>query len=122
MNRSQQLVLAMAIVLPLAATPMDALAHPGHEHAATATAITRDMATTPAPSALAQTLRTLWLGHVEATRAYLFAAHDHQADKMSAAADRVVANAKQIAAAVGSFYGKPAGDRMLTLLAGHWVR
>ena len=57
---------------------------------------------------------------VEAVRSYVVAAHAHDAGKSRAAADQVVANAKQIAGAVGSFYGKPAGDRMLTLLAGHW--
>ena len=36
------------------------------------------------------------------------------------AADDVVANAKQIANAVGGFYGADAGAGMLKLLAGHW--
>ncbi len=106
------LVLAAALALPFAAMTSDAGAHPGHDHAAATTA--------SAPSKLAQTLRTLWLGHVEAVRGYVFAAHTHDAVKSKAAADMVVANAKQIAGAVGSFYGKPAGEKMLTLLAGHW--
>ncbi len=113
MNRPMQLVLAIVIALPFAATPMIA-------SAATAAPMTHDMTTSPAPSKLAQTLRTLWLGHVEAVRMYDFAAHDHNAAKSKIAADHVVANAKQIAGAVGSFYGKPAGDKMMTLLAGHW--
>lgn len=123
MNRSLQLTLAIALALPFAATPMIASAHPAHAAVAAPmahAAMTHDMAATPAPSKLAQTLRTLWLGHVEAVRVYDFAAHDHNAAKSKTAADNVVANAKQIAAAVGSFYGKPAGDQMLTLLAGHW--
>ncbi len=115
MNRSLQLALAIAIALFFVAMPTVASAH-----AATATPMAHDMAATPAPSKLAQTLRTLWLGHVEAVRAYVVAAHGHDAVKSKAAADHVVANAKQIAAAVGSFYGKPAGERMLALLAGHW--
>jgi hypothetical protein len=113
--RSLQLTLAIAIALPFAAMPTLASAHD-----ASTAPMSHEMAASPAPSKLAQTLRTLWLGHVEAVRAYDFAAHDHNAAKSKAAADRVVTNAKQIAAAVGSFYGKPAGDKMLTLLAGHW--
>ena len=37
-----------------------------------------------------------------------------------AAADAVVANAKQISEAVAGFYGKAGGDQMMTLLGGHW--
>jgi hypothetical protein len=116
MNRSLEFTLAMAIALPFAASPMLASAHP----AQAAAPMTHSMATTPAPSKLALTLRALWLGHVEAVREYVFAAHGHDAAKSKAAGDHVVANAKQIASAVSSFYGKPAGDQMLTLLAGHW--
>ena len=119
MNRSLQLTLAIAIALPFAATPMFVSACSAHA-ADAAAPMAHSMATTPAPSKLAQTLRALWLGHVEAVRSYVFAAHDHSATKSKAATDRVIANAKQIAGAVGSFYGKPAGDQMLTLLAGHW--
>jgi hypothetical protein len=111
MNRSFCFLLALA--LPLAAVPTLVLAHPTMPMAIA-------QASSPAPSKLAQTLRTLWEGHIEAVRAYVFAAHDHNAAKSKAAADQVVANAKQIANAVGSFYGKAAGDRMLSLLAGHW--
>jgi hypothetical protein len=115
MTRSVSLThfaLAAALALPLAATSSIAVAHPGHDHA-TPTA-------PAAPSKLAQTLRTLWLGHVEAVRGYVFAAHAHDTSKSTKAADQVVANAKQIAGAVGSFYGKAAGEKMLSLLAGHW--
>jgi hypothetical protein len=122
MNRPLQFTFAIALALPLAAVSMLASACSAHAAAAPIAhaAMTHDMATTAAPSKLAQTLRTLWLGHVEAVRGYVFAAHDHNAAKSKAAGDHVVANAKQIAAAVGSFYGKAAGDQMMTLLAGHW--
>ena len=121
-NRPRQFTLSMVIAVTLSAMPMLASACSAHNAtpAMSASMTHANMVTTPAPSPLAQTLRTLWLGHVEATRSYLFAAHDHNATKGKAAADRVVANAKQIAGAVGSFYGKAAGDQMLTLLAGHW--
>ena len=113
MNRPTQLalILSLALAVPLVSMPAAASAHPmapaSHEFAA-------------APSALAQTMRTLWLGHAEGVRSYLIAVHDKHPTQAAAAADHVVANAKSIANAVGSFYGKPAGAQMLTLLAGHW--
>ena len=112
-----RLPILLALVLPLAAAPALLAAHPASHAAASASDY---QPATPAPSKLAQTLRTLWLGHVEAVRGNVFAAHDHDAAKSKAATDRVIANAKQIADAVGSFYGKPAGEKMLGLLAGHW--
>lgn len=65
-------------------------------------------------------LRALWQGHVQHTREYAVAVHAQRASAAKAAADAVVANAKQIANAVGSFYGDAADTQMLTLLAGHW--
>jgi L-fucose isomerase-like protein len=66
------------------------------------------------------TMRELWQGHADTTREYALAvkAGDAAAEKKSA--DAVVANAKKIADAVGSFYGDAAGKKMLELLAGHW--
>ena len=65
-------------------------------------------------------MRSLWQGHVEQTRGYALAVAAGDAKSASAAADGVVANAKQIADAVAGFYGKDAGTAMLDLLAGHW--
>ncbi len=65
-------------------------------------------------------LRQLWHGHVVHTREYAMAIHAHGSAKAKAAEDAVVANAKEIANAVAGFYGKPAGDQTLQLLAGHW--
>jgi hypothetical protein len=76
-------------------------------------------AAVPAPK-LQATLRTLWHGHVEHTREYVFAVKADDGQRSEAAANAVVANAKQLANAVGSFYGAAAGERMLALLAGHW--
>jgi hypothetical protein len=75
--------------------------------------------TAPAPK-LQATLRTLWHGHVEKTREYAFAVKAGDAKRSEAGANAVVANAKQLSGAVGSFYGDAAGERMLALLAGHW--
>ncbi|WP_424681075.1 hypothetical protein [Frateuria sp. YIM B11624] len=74
----------------------------------------------PAAPKLDAAMRSLWHGHVVHTREYAMAVHVHDTAKAKAAADAVVANAKQIADAVGGFYSKPAGAHMLELLAGHW--
>jgi hypothetical protein len=92
--------------------PPAAQAHDG-EHAAP------PAAAAPAPK-LQATLRSLWHGHVEKTREYALAVKAGDAKRSEAAANAVVANAKQLSDAVAGFYGKPAGERMLALLAGHW--
>ena len=91
-----------------------ALAHEGPHAAATATA-----APAPAPQ-LQAALRGLWHGHVVHTRDYALAVHAGDATRAQAAADAVVANAKQLSEAIAGFYGPAAGKQMLTLLAGHW--
>jgi hypothetical protein len=100
------LTLAAGAVFQFAATP--------------ALAATPAAATAPASPKLHATMRELWQGHAETTREYALAvkADDAAAEKKSA--DAVVANAKKIADAVGSFYGEAAGKKMLELLAGHW--
>lgn len=65
-------------------------------------------------------MRSLWHGHIVHTREYAMAVHAHDSAKAKTAASAVVANAKQIADAVGGFYGKAAGTQTLQLLAGHW--
>lgn len=78
-------------------------------------------ATAPAAPQLHQALRSLWHGHIVATRDYALAVHAGNKADETRAADAVVANAKQIANAVAGFYGKAAGDGLLKLLAGHWA-
>ena len=80
-------------------------------------------ASTAAPAApkLHAAMRELWQGHAETTREYALAVKAGDAAAEKKAADAVVANAKQIADAVGSFYGADAGKKMLELLAGHWA-
>ena len=103
------LTVALGFASPLlAATPT------AHAHAATAAS-----ASTQAPK-LHAAMRGLWHGHIVHAREYAMAVHAHNDAKAKKAADAVVANARQIADAVGGFYGKPAGDQMMTLLAGHW--
>ena len=111
MHASKTLTVLFATLL---ATP--ALAHPGPHSAAAAPAA----ATAPAAPKLQATLRALWHGHVVHARDYAKATHAGNSAAATKAANDVVANAKQIAGAVGSFYGDAAGKQMLTLLAGHW--
>jgi hypothetical protein len=78
-------------------------------------------AAAPASPKLHATMRQLWQGHADTTREYALAVKSGDAAAEKKAADAVVANAKQIADAVGSFYGDAAGKKMLELLAGHWA-
>lgn len=113
MNASKSLPLLIAALL---ATPVMAHSPADHPAAATATAAS----TAPAAPKLQATLRSLWHGHIVHARDYAMAVHAKHTAAADKAADAVVANAKQIAGAVGSFYGDAAGQQMLTLLSGHW--
>ena len=121
-------LLGLAVALALAgcnpaAPPVDTTAAPDTVEATPPLAENADPAaeavTVPAPQ-LQATLRELWHGHVVHTRDYALATHAGNAADAKSAADAVVDNAKQISAAVGSFYGDAGGDQMMTLLAGHW--
>ncbi|HTG02325.1 MAG TPA: hypothetical protein VK654_17215 [Nitrospirota bacterium] len=69
---------------------------------------------------LRMTLRDLWIGHIFWVRSVVFATESGDAGAAKVAEENVVKNAKDIAAAVGSFYGKEAGDKLFGLLAGHY--
>src|SRR5690242_7735567 len=77
----------------LAATAPLAFALPATPHADHATAT----AATPAAPKLQAAMRSLWHGHIVATRDYAMAVHAHDQAKAKTAADAVVADAKQIA-------------------------
>ena len=102
-----------ALALVLAATAPSVLA----QESAAASTSAASAATAPK---LHAAMRSLWHGHIEHTRAYAMAVKAGDQAAANKAADDVVANAKQIADAVAGFYGKPAGEQMLKLLAGHW--
>lgn len=111
--KSDVLIGALALTLAMSAAPL-LISTPAFAAAPAA-------ATAPASPKLHATMRELWQGHAQTTREYALAvkAGDMAAEKKSA--DAVVANAKKIADAVGSFYGDAAGKKMLELLAGHWT-
>lgn len=69
-------------------------------------------------TALRQDMRKLWTDHVIWTRDYIIAAVGDQPDA-SAAATRLMKNQDDIGAAVASYYGKPAGDKLTALLKEH---
>ena len=75
------------------------------------------------PVKLAETkavLRDLWLGHILSIRNVAVATMDKNASARSVAEAGVLANAEQIARSIEPFYGKPAADKLFTLLAGHY--
>ncbi|MBI4292108.1 MAG: hypothetical protein HY661_11565 [Betaproteobacteria bacterium] len=87
--------------------------HPAHAAAVQAPAATKVAETGAA-------LRDLWVGHIFWVRNVVV---DTLAGNKTAAADaekQVVANAKQIAAAIEPYYGKEASEKLFGLLAGHY--
>src|SRR6188474_3937863 len=84
-------------------------------------------AATPAaaadPAAILETkmaLRDLWVEHVFWIRSYVLATHAGDEAQSKIAEKEVVANAKVLANTIAPFYGQPAADALLKLLAGHW--
>jgi hypothetical protein len=109
----------LALVLLSGANAASAIPAAAPAHAMAMQAAAPADVTAIAPK-LDAALRSLWHGHVVHTRDYVLAVHAHDTAKAKAAAAAVVANAKQLANAVGGFYGHAAGAQMLQLLAGHW--
>lgn len=109
----------LALAGACATAGIAATAQAAHDMAAMAQAA--PAAAPVAAPKLQAAMRSLWHGHVVHTREYAMAVHAHDTAKAKAAEDAVVANARQIADAVAGFYGKPAGEQTLQLLAGHWA-
>ncbi len=109
----------LALAGACATAGIAATAQASHDMAAMAQAV--PAAAPVAAPKLQAAMRSLWHGHVVHTREYAMAVHAHDTAKAKAAEEAVVANARQIADAVGGFYGKPAGEQTLQLLAGHWA-
>lgn len=66
------------------------------------------------------TLRDLWVGHIFWVRNVVQETKYGDADAAKVAEDKVVENAKAIGDAIASIYGKEAGDKLFSLLAGHY--
>ena len=79
--------------------------------------------TVTAPIKVAETkavLRDLWLGHILGIRNVAVATMDKNTAARESAEKSVVTNAEQIAQSIEPFYGKPASEKLFTLLAGHY--
>jgi hypothetical protein len=66
-------------------------------------------------------LRDLWVGHIFWVREVVRAMASKNTSAAEVAEAKTVENAKQIAAAIDPFYGKPASDQLFKLLAGHYT-
>jgi hypothetical protein len=73
---------------------------------------------TASQMALREAMRKLWSDHVFWTREYVIAAIDGTSDAQAAAA-RLLRNQDDIGAAIAPYYGKPAGDKLASLLRQH---
>jgi len=113
MNRTILLLsAALLTVAPLAAAPAHDMTG-GMQMAATA-------ANPAKVAALRTALEGLWVGHINAVRKVDVAEIAGDAAATKTAEGEVVSNAHAIADAVAGFYGKAAGDKLFTLLAGHY--
>lgn len=87
---------------------------------ALAPAARAEVSPNPKVAATQVALRGLWTGHIFWVRNFVVGTMGKDAAAVKAAEEQVVENARQIAAAIEPFYGKPAADKLFTLLAGHW--
>jgi len=81
------------------------------------------VARVPAPAKVNETgaaLRDLWVGHVFWVRNVVVSTFAGNQPAAAAAEQEVVANARQIAAAIEPYYGKDASEKLFGLLAGHY--
>jgi hypothetical protein len=84
---------------------------------------THSIAQAPTPTTVNETgaaLRDLWVGHVFWVRNVVVSTFAGNQPATAAAEQEVVANAKQIAAAIEPYYGKAASEKLFGLLAGHY--
>lgn len=66
-------------------------------------------------------LRDLWVEHVFWIRSYVLADKAGDRAQRAVAETEVVNNAKALAGTIAPYYGQPAADALLELLAGHWA-
>jgi len=113
MNTRKRSLVAVSILVVLCAPAAPAFA----QHAAHA------IAQAPAPTKVTDTeaaLRDLWMGHIFWVRNVVVDTLAGNTAAAAASEQQVVANAKQIAAAIEPYYGKAASEKLFGLLAGHY--
>ena len=69
---------------------------------------------------LSKALRDLWVDHIFWVRNVALMTKFGNTETAKIAEDQVVQDAKNIAGSIVPFYGKDAGDKLFTLLAGHY--
>jgi len=69
---------------------------------------------------LSKALRDLWVGHIFWVRNVVLMTKFGDTAAAKVAEDQVVQDAKDIANSIVPFYGKDAGDKLFSLLAGHY--
>jgi hypothetical protein len=113
MNRVKRCLGVISVLAAVCAPVGPALAQHG----------THSVAQTPAPAKVNETgaaLRDLWVGHVFWVRNVVVSTFAGNQSAAAAAEQEVVANAKQLAAAIEPYYGKDASEKLFGLLAGHY--
>lgn len=110
-----------ALLLSVAALVCSPFAVTAHDMSAPVVVAANTTAASPAKvAALKTALENLWIGHINAVRKVDVAAIDGDAAGEKAAEAEVVANAHAFGTAISGFYGQAAGDKLFTLLAGHY--
>lgn len=79
------------------------------------------MRLTPKSVELKLALRSLWGDHIFWVRNVVLTTKLGDKESAKVAEEQVVQNAKDIANAIVPYYGKEAGDKLFTLLAGHYA-
>ena len=87
--------------------------HAGH-------AVVAQAPTDPKLAETSAVMRDLWVGHIFWVRNVVVDTLAGNKNSAAAAEKEVVANAKQIAAAIEPYYAKAASDKLFELLAGHY--
>ena len=87
--------------------------HAGH-------ALVAQASTAPKVAETSAVMRDLWVGHIFWVRNVVVDTLSGNKNSAASAEKEVVANAKQIAAAIEPYYGKAASDKLFGLLAGHY--
>ncbi len=75
---------------------------------------------TPKATELKLAMRNLWGDHIFWVRNVVLTTKLGDSAAAKVEEQQVVENAKEIANAIVPYYGREAGDKLLTLLAGHW--
>lgn len=114
MTRTTKTIFSSIALAALMGAGIPAFAHTPHgnsEHLHASNKITQTDAA----------MRDLWLGHAFWVRAVVVETIHGNKAAATAAENAAVGNAQSLATALEPFYGKPASEKVFTLLAGHYT-